>query len=161
MLHIHIDDIHPRDVDIYVNISSKSFTNSTPKKEVLSPILPNNYSTPRRDSIGEYPRERVNYSQTKKIYTLEQILDNVDTIQKHYEQITENPLVPPPSCFVPLKQLSKIFKNFRLPRSKPVEQQRHVQQMETKSPFIFGGETLRWIALPQYHDHIYENELIR
>ncbi|CAF4768992.1 unnamed protein product, partial [Rotaria magnacalcarata] len=29
-----------------------------------------------------------------------------------------------------------------------------------KSPFIFGGETLQWIALPQSDDHIYENDLI-
>jgi hypothetical protein len=40
------------------------------------------------------------------------------------------------------------------------EQIKQINQIENKSPFIFGGETLQWIALPQYNDHIYENELI-
>ncbi|CAF3882287.1 unnamed protein product [Rotaria sp. Silwood1] len=32
--------------------------------------------------------------------------------------------------------------------------------IKNKSPFIFGGETLQWFVLPQYIDHIYENDLI-
>jgi hypothetical protein len=95
----------------------------------------------------------LNNHQNKKIYTLQQIHDNVETIQKHYEQIIDNP-ISSSSCFSSLKHLTKIFKLFR---TKPIEQS---QPIENQSPFIFGGETLHWIALPQYNDHIYENELI-
>ncbi|UJR14948.1 hypothetical protein I4U23_001929 [Adineta vaga] len=161
MLRIHIDDVHPLNVDIYVDISTKSFTNSTPKKDILSPILPNDdYRDHQRDSIYDYVHDNDNYVQQKKNYTLQQILDNVESIQKQYEQIIENPLTTSSSCFMPLKHLTKLFKNFKCQRHKPIEQPRKIDHLENKSPFIFGGETFRWIALPQYDDHIYENELI-
>ena len=83
----------------------------------------------------------------RKIYTLEQIHANVEMIQKHYEQTLDNS--PPSSCFDPFRQMTKIFKNTKPSNS-----------MEYKSPFVFGGETFRLIALPQEDEHIYENELL-
>jgi hypothetical protein len=135
MIRIHIDNHYSTGIEIHVDISMKNFTNSTPKKAIPSPIISNS---------------------NKKIYTLQQIHDNVETIQKHYEQILDNPIASS-SCFYPFKQMTKIFKNIKTLRTKPIEQ---TKPIEYKSPFIFGGETLQWIALPQDHDHIYENELL-
>jgi hypothetical protein len=137
MIHIHIDNHHSTGIEIHIDISMKNFTNSTPKKTLPSPII---------------------FNPNKKIYTLQQIHDNVETIQKHYEQILDNPITSSSSsCFYPFKQMTKIFKNIKFIRTKPIEQSK---QIEYKSPFIFGGETLQWIALPQDNDHIYENELL-
>jgi hypothetical protein len=137
MIRIHIDNHHSTGIDIHVDISMKNFTNSTPKKKPLpSPIACN---------------------RNKKIYTLQQIYDNVETIQKHYEQINPITSSSSSSCFYPLKQMTKVFKNIKSLRTKPIEQSK---SNEYKSPFIFGGETLQWIALPQDNDHIYENELL-
>ncbi|CAF3934749.1 unnamed protein product, partial [Adineta steineri] len=160
MIHIHVDDIHPIDIDIYVNISTKSFTNSTPKKDILSPILANDYHPSREESVYECLFDKDISSNQKKIYTLQQVLDNVESIQKQYEQIIENSITTPSSCFISLKHLTKVFKNFKFLRNKSIEQPRKINQIIDKSPFIFGGETLQWIALPQYHDHIYENAFI-
>jgi len=153
MAHIHINTIHPMDIDIYVNISMKNFTNSTPKKDIVSPINENEH-------IYDYLYDEENNSNKKKIYTLQQILDNVESIQQQYEQIIENSLPSSLSCFLPFKQMTKIFKNFKFLRHKPIEQPQQTNQIEDKSPFIFGGKTFHWIALPQYNDHVYENELI-
>jgi hypothetical protein len=140
MIHIHIDNNHPIDMDIHINISMKNSMNST-----QSPIISNRY----------YNNEKYLYdNQHKKIYTLQQIHENVEMIQKYYEQILDKPISSLSSCFFPFKKMIKIFKIFR---TKSTEQ---TNQLENKSPFIFGGETLQWIALPQYTDHIYENELI-
>jgi len=85
----------------------------------------------------------------KKKYTVQQIHDNVETIQNHYEEILENSIQSSSSCFFTFKKLTKIFKIFR---TKSIKQS---NQLENKSPFIFGGETLQWIALPQYNDLIH------
>ncbi|CAF1211213.1 unnamed protein product [Adineta ricciae] len=163
MLRIHIDEIHPLNVDIYVDISAKDFTNSTPKKDILSPILPNDTLRDYADdTIYECVHEIDHSCRQKKNYTLQQILDNVDSIQKQYEQLMQNPITSTQrvSCFMPLKHLTKMFKNFKFLRHRSQDQPRKTTHFDTKSPFIFGGETLHWIALPQYHDHIYENQLI-
>ena len=101
------------------------------------------------------------YFINKKIYTRQQIFDNVESIQKHYEQILETSIKSSTSCFSTLKQMIKSLKNFHsILRNKTIEQTSKSIQMENKSPFIFGGDTLQWIALPQSNNVIYENDLI-
>jgi hypothetical protein len=131
MIHIHIDNYYPTAMNIHVDISVKNST--------VSPIISNRYYS--------------NDNQNKKIYTLQQIYDNVERIQKYYE----NSIPSSSSCFLSLKKMRKIFKAFKPSQTKPIKQS---NQLENKSPFIFGGETLQWIALPQYNDHIYENDFI-
>jgi hypothetical protein len=139
MIHIHIDN-----TDIYVNISMKNLTRSTRITSNGNEHIYDNLL----DKNDDYHR---------KNYTLQQILDNVETIQKEYEQIRGNSIT---SCFFSLKQLTKLFKNFQVLPNKTTEEAKENDYIENKSPFIFGGETLQWIALPQYNDHIYENDLI-
>ena len=87
----------------------------------------------------------------RKIYTRQQIDDHVQTIQKYSDELGNH---SNSSCFYPFKQMTKIFRNLR---TKPFESSS--QSVEYKSPFVFGGDTLRWIALPsQVESHIYEND---
>lgn len=91
----------------------------------------------------------------RKIYTRQQIDDHVQTIQKYSDELV-NPTNS--SCFYPFKQMTKLFRNLR---TKPLEcsSSSSSQSIEYKSPFIFGGDTLQWIALPsQIESHIYEND---
>ncbi|CAF2031877.1 unnamed protein product [Rotaria magnacalcarata] len=132
--------MHPTAMDINVQITMKNFMSSTPRKDLPSPILSTDYLY-KKDS--------------KKTYTLQQIFDNVESIQKQYEQIMDTKMAS--SCFFSLKQ---IIKNFNFLRHKTNQQLQNSNSIEYKSPFIFGGETLQWIALPQSDDHIYENDLI-
>jgi len=65
-------------MDIHINISMKNSMNS-----IQSPIISNRY----------YNNEKYLYdNQHKKIYTLQQIHDNVEMIQKYYEQILDKPI---------------------------------------------------------------------
>ncbi|CAF3056882.1 unnamed protein product [Rotaria sp. Silwood2] len=155
--------MHATVIDINVNVSMKKSTSSAPKNKVRSPSISMNYYSNKQQQIyddlynkpinNSYP----NYLKNKKIYTLQQIFDNVESIQKQYEEFIETPIISSSSCFFSFKQM---IKNFNFLRNKTNEQIQKSNQIENKSPFIFGGETLQWIALPQYIDHIYENELI-
>ena len=165
MIHVRIDNHHSTAVDIYVNISPKP---SQPPSLSSSPIpFDNEHIYDRLFDTNIYPiAQQSKIVQTnllnKKTYTLEQILDNVETIQKQYEQVIHNRTKSSsstPSCFFTFKQLTKILKNLRTIKSKTNHNQSLKKDYSThKSPFIFGGETLQWIALPQDDQHIYENE---
>ena len=103
--------------------------------------IPMSNSTPKKLSINS----------NRKVYTLEQIRDHVQTIQKYSDQFA---LPTHSSCFYSLKKITKIFQNRRRPTLEHV-----TSSIEYKSPFKFGGDTLQWIALPsQIESHIYEND---
>ena len=92
----------------------------------------------------------------KKRYTLQQILDNVETIQKQYDNVADNPMRSS-SCFFPLKRVTKLLRTFKTARTQSFED----EPCHYPSPFVFGGETLQWFVLPRcYHDHVYENQLL-
>jgi hypothetical protein len=162
MIHVRIDNHHPTALDIYVNISHPPKSSSTPliDEHIYDRLFDSNNFTPRQSKIV---KNRTDYipSFNKKNYTLQQILDNVETIQQQYEKVIHNRKTPS-SCFFTFKHLTKILKNLRTIKTKPVDQSIENSYSEIKSPFIFGGETLQWIALPRHDDenHIYENEFI-
>ena len=158
MIHVRIDNHHSTALDIYVNISHSP--KSSPASSIDEHIYDRLNYTPRQSKIV---KNRMDYapSLNKKNYTLQQILDNVETIQQQYEQVIHNQKTPS-SCFFTFKHLTKALKNLRTIKTKPTDQSPSNSYSQTKSPFIFGGETLQWIALPRHddEDHIYENELI-
>ncbi|CAF3663177.1 unnamed protein product [Rotaria sp. Silwood1] len=140
--------MHSTVIDINMNISmnstSKNYYHN--KQEYIYDDLYN------KQSNDSYVNNNLKH---RKIYTLQQIFDNVETIQKQYEQIIETSIRS--SCFLSFKQM---IKNLNFLQNKTNEQIQKSKQIENKSPFIFGGETLQWFVLPQYIDHIYENDLI-
>jgi len=157
MIHVRIDNHHSTALDIYVNISPKTMiTSSTPipsnDEHIYDHLFDTESLIPRQSKI-------VNNSINKKNYTLQQILDNVETIQNQYDKVINNR--PTTSCFFSFKQITKILKNLRTIKTKTNEEIIQNNYSENKSPFIFGGETLQWIALPQDDNHIYENEFFQ
>jgi hypothetical protein len=169
MIHVRIDNHHSTALDIYVNISPKNMITSSPipssgyhsDEHIYDHLSHTNNFSSRQSKIVKNRSEYIRPS-NKKNYTLEQILDNVETIQKQYEQVVNHRTTSSSSsCFLSFKHITKLLKNSRTIKSKSVEQQPIKKTYsENKSPFIFGGETLRWIALPQDDTHIYENEFI-
>lgn len=170
MIHVRIDNHNSTAVDIYVNISPKknstissspSFSSSSPIPSTNEHIYDRLYDTknyPLRQSKIVKNTKTSSNTYNKKTYTLQQILDNVETIQQQYEQVIHHQNLPSTStCFFSFKQLTKILKNLRTIKPKTINQSMEKIYSETKSPFIFGGETLQWIALPQDDNHIYEN----
>jgi hypothetical protein len=168
MIHVRIDNRHSTAVDIYVNISPKqnSIISSSPMPLNDEPIYDRLFDTknyPLRQS--KIVKNRTDYVNplNKKNYTLQQILDNVETIQQQYEQVINNRKTSSSSssCFFTFKQITKLLKNLRTIKTKTNNESIENNYSENKSPFIFGGETLQWIALPQDDNHIYENEFIQ
>ncbi|CAF1175757.1 unnamed protein product [Rotaria sp. Silwood1] len=168
MIHVRIDNHHSTAVDIYVNISPKNIiTSSSPipsNEHIYDHLFDTKNYTSRQSKII---KNRIDYNIrpiNKKNYTLEQILDNVETIQKQYEQVVNNRIksttTTSSSCFFTFKQITKILKNLRTIKTKTNNEIDENNYLENKSPFVFGGETLQWIALPQDDNHIYENEFI-
>jgi hypothetical protein len=169
MIHVRIDNDHSTAVNIYVNISPKK----NPIISSSSPIPSSGYHSDehiydRLFDTKNFPlrQSKIVKNQTdyinplnKKNYTLQQILDNVETIQQQYEQVINNRKTS--SCFFTFKQITKILKNLRTIKTKTNDEFIENNYSENKSPFIFGGETLQWIALPQNDNHIYENEFIQ
>lgn len=167
MIHVRIDNHHSTAVDIYVNISPKKtpIISSTPIPSDDEHIYDRLFDTKnyplRQSKIVKSSKDYMNIS-NKKNYTLQQILDNVETIQQQYEQVIHNQKISPTStCFFSFKQITKILKNLRTIKTKPIDQSIQTIYSDNKSPFIFGGETLQWIALPQHDQHIYENDFIQ
>ncbi|CAF3541954.1 unnamed protein product [Adineta steineri] len=170
MIHVRIDNHHSTAVDIYVNISEKNMiTSSSPissnDEHIYDHLVHNENYLPRQSKIVKN-RTDSNQSINKKNYTLQQVLDNVETIQKQYEKVIHTRTTSStPTCFFSFKQITKILKNLRtIKTTKTNEEIIETSYSENKSPFIFGGETLQWIALPQDDDdddHIYENEFIQ
>jgi hypothetical protein len=164
MIHVRIDNHRSTAVDIYVNISPKTIppSSSSPipfnDEHIYDRLFDTKTSTPRQSKIVQN-RIDYNHSINKKNYTLQQILDNVESIQQQYEQVIHHQSKSP-SCFFTFKQITKLLKNLRTIKSKTNNQSIRSNCSENKSPFIFGGETLQWIALPQDDQHIYENEII-
>jgi hypothetical protein len=157
MIHVRIDNHHSTALDIYVNISPKTMiTSSTPipsnDEHIYDHLFDTEIFIPRQSKI-------INNSINKKNYTLQQILDNVETIQNQYDKVINNRTKT--SCFFSFKQITKILKNLRTIKTKTNEEIIQNNYSENKSPFIFGGETLQWIALPQDDNHIYENEFFQ
>jgi hypothetical protein len=167
MIHVRIDNHHSTALDIYVNISPKqnSIISSTPilsNDEHIYDRLFDTKNFPLRQSKIVQNRMTDINPFDKKHYTLQQILDNVETIQQQYEQVINHRKTSTPSCFFTFKQVTKILKNLRKIKTKTNTELMENTYSEKKSPFIFGGETLQWIALPQDDDnHIYENEFIQ
>lgn len=171
MIHLRIDNHNSTAVDIYVNISQDNMmTTSSPipfkdchtNENQYDRLFETNICTPKQSKIV---KNRKDYScpMNKKHYTLKQVLDNVDTIQKQYEQVVNHRTKPisTPTCFFTFKQLTKLLKNLRTIKTKTDDDSTTpTQYSEIKSPFTFGGETLQWIALPQNDSHIYENAFI-
>ena len=153
MIHVRIDNHQSTALDIYVNISP-------PKTPVDEHIYDRLFDSMRQSKIVSTRTNYVN-SSNKKNYTLQQILDNVEMIQQQYEQVMDNRPTSS-SCFFTFKHITKILKNLRtIKQAKSNDQSldKTSSSSSTKSPFIFGGETLQWIALPQddEENHIYEN----
>ena len=167
MIHVRIDNHHSTAVDIYVNISPQNMiTSSSPissssstDEHIYDRLSHIDTSLPRQSKVIYNNRTASSRSMNKKNYTLQQILDNVETIQKQYEQVVNDRTTSTPSCFFSMKQLTKVLKSLRTVKTKTSEEITQTDNSETKSPFIFGGETLQWIALPQ-DEHIYENEFL-
>lgn len=166
MIHVRIDNHHSTALDIYVNISSKNMiTSSSPipsnfnDEHIYDRLFDTENSIPRQSKIIKNNRIDSIRPVNKKNYTLQQILENVETIQNQYEQVINNRTTST-SCFFSFKQITKILKNLRTIKTKTTEGIIKKNYSENKSPFIFGGETLQWIALPQDDSHIYENEFI-
>lgn len=104
--------------------------------------IPMSNSTPKKLPVNP----------NRKVYTVQQINDHVENIQKYSDQIA---LPTQSSCFYSLKKITKIFQNRRSSNLEQISS----SSIENKSPFKFGGDTLRWIALPsQLECHIYEND---
>ncbi|CAF1527424.1 unnamed protein product [Rotaria magnacalcarata] len=171
MIHVRIDNQNSTAVDIYVNISPKNtITTSSPipisdyrtNENVYDRLFDTTNFTSRQSKIVKNRKDYVRPID-KKHYTLEQILNNVETIQKQYEQVVHHRTTPAstPSCFFTFKQITKLLKNLRTIKTKSNDENTiNKQYSEHKSPFVFGGETLQWIAFPQDDSHIYENEFI-
>ncbi|CAF1467153.1 unnamed protein product [Rotaria sordida] len=169
MIHVRIDNHHSTAVDIYVNISPKNIITSSPipssdyhnNEHIYDRLFDTKNFTPRQSKIV---KNQIDYIRpiNKKNYTAQQILDNVETIQKQYEQVVNNRTksTSSSSCFFTFKQITKILKNLRTIKTKTNDEIYENNYLEKKSPFVFGGETLQWIALPQDDNHIYENEFI-
>ena len=147
MISVRINPRHSSAIDICLNVSMK--TSPTIANQLPSPIASSNTRRPIKTSPSLSPC-------SKRRYTLQQILDHVENIQQQYEQVIENS--ERSACFLPWKQMGKLFKTLKPSRTKSNEPAETTDQTDEKCPFLFGGETFQWIALPQYHDHIYENE---
>ncbi|UJR31729.1 hypothetical protein I4U23_019209 [Adineta vaga] len=167
MIHVRIDNHHSTAVDIYVNISPQNMINSSSPisstdEHIYDRLSHIDTSLPRQSKIIQHRTASIR-SMNKKNYTLQQVLDNVETIQKQYEKVINNRITSTSSssssCFFSMKQLTKVLKNLRTIKTKTTEETFQANDSELKSPFIFGGETLQWIALPQ-DEHIYENEFL-
>lgn len=169
MIHVRIDNHNSTAVDIYVNISPNDTIRSSSPISSLT-----DYKTKENVYDRLFDKENVSFRQSKivksrpesmrpinkKNYTLEQILDNVEAIQKQYEKVVTHQAPSSSSCFFPFKKLTKVLKNLRTMKPKLNNEIYKTTYSEPKSPFIFGGETLQWIALPQDDSHIYENAFI-
>jgi hypothetical protein len=166
MIHVRIDNHHSTALDIYVNISSSPKSSPLPsideQEHIYDRLFDSKNFTPRQSKIVKNRTDYIN-PLNKKNYTLKQILDNVETIQQQYEQVIHNRKTSSSSsCFFTFKHITKILKNLRTIKTKSIDQSIENSYSENKSPFIFGGETLQWIALPRHDDenHIYENAFI-
>ena len=156
MIHVRIDRHHPSSVDIYVNIAERT---SSPDSHVYDRLFDQQSSSTYRQSSIVKTRSDSNPSLNRKHYTLEQVLDNVQSIQQQYEKVIKhrkaNSTV---TCRSTFKHLAKLVKNFRTIKPMEIDESTSLTN-DSKSPFIFGGETLQWIALPREEsDHIYEND---
>lgn len=160
MIHVRIDNPHSTALNIYVDISQiQSSSTPTMNEHIYDHLIHSKTSAPSQTKIAYVQPLK------KKNYTLQQILEHVETIQQDYEQIVHHrETTSTSSCFFSIKHLTKILKNRRRIKTKSNDLSLTSTYSKEKSPFIFGGETLQWIALPQQqqHDddtHIYENEL--
>ena len=166
MIHIRIDKNHTTAIDISVNTSMASFTCSTPKNDLLSPIISKHCFTNRKQHTYNYvgvkssSNSKVNYLTDKKIYSPQQIFHNVETIQKQYEQTLQTPIKSSTSSCSSLRKMINSIKRFNFLRNKTTIRTQKVTEAENRSPFSFGGNTLQWITLPRRNDWIYENEFL-
>lgn len=170
MIHVRIDRHHPTSVDIYVNISDQSPSTpmlapsnnpSSPDEHIYDRLFDQrSYTSSRQSSIVKSRTDSAS-SWNRKHYTLQQVLENVETIQEQYERVVQHRKSSSTTltCLSTFKQLAKVLKNMRSIKSSDDDQPKKMTCVENKSPFIFGGETLQWIALPR-DDHIYENEVL-
>jgi hypothetical protein len=174
MIHLRIDRHHPNSIDIYVNIANSSVDqrSSTPKPSSSSQAdqmidddhIYDHLFDPRvcnRTCLSTIVSNRStsNSSLYKKNYTLQQILDNVETIQGHYERVLKHRRTTL-TCLSTFKQLSKVLKKLRALKTPPSKPYQTPIVFDQPSPFVFGGETFHWIAMPHDNQHIYENELL-
>ena len=157
MIHVRIDNPHSTALNIYVDISQIQSSTPTMNEHIYDHLIHSKTSVPSQTKTAYVQPLK------KKNYSLQQILDHVETIQQDYEQIVHHrETTSTSSCFFSIKHLTKILKNRRTIKTKSTDSSVMSTYSIEKSPFIFGGETLQWIALPQQqHDdtHIYENEL--
>jgi hypothetical protein len=177
MIHVRIDRLNPSSVDIYVDVSERSSSLSASCDDHSTPLTINDeHIYDRLFDQKSHTSTRSNYRQstivknrsysssssTKKHYTLQQILDNVDTIQEQYEQVVKRRKTSTTlTCLSSFKQLSRLVKNLRTIKSSSQDESNTESYIQDKSPFMFGGETFQWIAFPQdEQQHIYENDLI-
>ena len=182
MIHVRVDNHHSNTVDIYVNISPKNMIRSSSSSSSSSSSIPTSdyhsnehiydhlfdaqNSVLRQSKIVKNHKDYT-HSMKRKNYTLKQILDNVETIQQQYEQFVDHRRIstsssaPSSTCFLTFKQIARVLKNIRTIKTKTNDETMKSNYLENRSPFIFGGETLQWIALPQDDDHIYENDFIQ
>ena len=171
MIHVRIDRHHPTSVDIYVNISDQPQSSMSSSTPMLAPHPPTPPLTPDEHIYDRLFDQRScttsrqstvvkNPSWNRKHYTLQQVLANVETIQEQYERVVQHRKSSTTlTCLSTFKQLAKLLKNMRTIKSSDDDHPKKMIYVENKSPFVFGGETLQWIALPR-DDHIYENEFL-
>ena len=169
MIHVRIDRHQPTSVNIYVDISEKNLraSSSTPIPADESPMPKcltadqhiydrlfdnSSYTSSRQSTIVKNLTRPI----SKKTYTMDQILSNVESIQQQYEQVIMT-RKNPSTCFWTFKQLTKLLKNLRTIKNQAHDSSTKCANQEHRSPFTFGGETLRWIALPRDDRHFYEN----
>lgn len=173
MIHVRINRHDPASVEIYVNMSERSSPSLTSKAESSEHIYDRLFD--RRPSIRS--AQTINTTATikpdplhRKHYTLEQILANVETIQDQYEKVLKNRQSSSTlTCLSTWKQWRKSFKHRRRAmKSSSSSSSSYLEDTEDQcststSPFLFGGETFQWIALPREHsdsEHIYENAIL-
>lgn len=173
MIHVRINRYDPASVDIYVNVpdTSVSQRHSTPLP--ISDDQEHIYDRlfDKKPTIRSAQSTVVNQRTTnRKHYTLQQILDNVETIQDQYEKVVKNRQSSSTlTCFSSLKQWRKSLKHRRRSMksssssssSSTSSINRGDNEHRSTSPFMFGGETLQWFVYPREHsEHIYENAFL-
>lgn len=176
MIHVRINRYDPASVDIYVNMpdTSASQRHSTPLP--ISDDQEHIYDRlfDKKPTIRSAQSTVVNQRTTnRKHYTLQQILDNVETIQDQYEKVVKTRQSSSTlTCFSSLKQWRKSLKHRRRSMKSSSSSSstssystssinRGDDEHHSTSPFMFGGETLQWFVYPREHsEHIYENAFL-
>lgn len=166
MIHVRIDRLHPNSIDIFVNVDKESSTNDEQQHVYDRLFDQSSLKSVRQSTVVKTRKDSTTSSINRKNYTLEQILDNVQTIQDHYERFNKKQKNKSKfSNRSTLKNFKYFLKHFRTIKtvSHYDNQDKNEYQSDSieSSPFIFGGETCRWIAYPRdENEHIYENDFL-